>query len=167
MAQGESGPVPFRLSGLPAGTPLTAPVRLARLRRRIGHDHREMEQAPGLARFEGRTRNGRHHHATPVSAAHAFRTLQRPARDPRTPGAGLSLHQVVREPRTLLATWAGACPACHRDIPPNTDLAKHYETVTRTALYASASTLGVPAGPRAPAGQDSVTSRDSPGSSQK
>ncbi|MFE0377156.1 hypothetical protein ACFW1M_16555 [Streptomyces inhibens] len=31
--------------------------------------------------------------------------------------AGLSLYQVVRELQILLATWTGACPTCHRDIP--------------------------------------------------
>ncbi|MFI1767391.1 hypothetical protein ACH41H_35815, partial [Streptomyces sp. NPDC020800] len=30
---------------------------------------------------------------------------------------GLSLYQVVRTMQTLLATWAGTCPTCHRDIP--------------------------------------------------
>ena len=32
-------------------------------------------------------------------------------------GGGLSLYQVVRDLQILLATWTGACPTCHRDIP--------------------------------------------------
>nr|WP_228040687.1 IS701 family transposase [Streptomyces chromofuscus] len=59
---GESEPVQFWLSDLPADTPLTTLVRLAKLRWRIEHDYREMKQALGLAHFEGRTWNGWHHH---------------------------------------------------------------------------------------------------------
>ncbi|MEU5324604.1 GAP family protein [Streptomyces sp. NPDC021056] len=36
---------------------------------------------------------------------------------PKRRRAGLSLYQVVRDLQTLLATWTGACPTCHRDIP--------------------------------------------------
>ncbi|WP_405677740.1 IS701 family transposase [Streptomyces sp. NBC_00868] len=79
--QGE--PVQFWLSDLPADTPLTTLVRLAKLRWRIEHDYREMKQALGLAHFEGRTFNGWHHHVTLVSVAHAFCTLQRLARAPK------------------------------------------------------------------------------------
>jgi SRSO17 transposase len=80
---GESEPVQFWLSNLPSGMPLAKLVRLAKLRWRIEHDYREMKQALGLAHFEGRTWNGWHHHVTLVSAAHAFCTLQRLARDPK------------------------------------------------------------------------------------
>ena len=80
---GESEPVQFWLSDLPADTPLTTLVRLAKLRWRIEHDYREMKQALGLAHFEGRTWNGWHHHVTLVSVAHAFCTLQRLARAPK------------------------------------------------------------------------------------
>jgi SRSO17 transposase len=81
----EPEPVQFWLSDLPADTPLTTLVRLAKLRWRIEHDYREMKQALGLAHFEGRTWNGWHHHVTLVSAAHAFCTLQRLARSPKDP----------------------------------------------------------------------------------
>lgn len=73
----------FWLSSLPSGMPLAALVRLAKLRWRIEHDYREMKQALGLAHFEGRTWNGWYHHVTLVSAAHAFCTPQRLARDPK------------------------------------------------------------------------------------
>lgn len=79
----EPEPVQFWLSNMPADTPLTTLVRLAKLRWRIEHDYREMKQALGLAHFEGRTWNGWHHHVTLVSAAHAFCTLQRLARAPK------------------------------------------------------------------------------------
>jgi SRSO17 transposase len=80
---GHSEPVQFWLSDLPADTPLTTLVRLAKLRWRIEHDYREMKQALGLAHFEGRTWAGWHHHVTLVSVAHAFCTLQRLARAPK------------------------------------------------------------------------------------
>lgn len=79
----EPEPVQFWLSNLPSGMPLATLVRLAELRWRIEHDYREMKQALGLAHFEGRTWSGWHHHVTLVSAAHAFCTLQRLARDPK------------------------------------------------------------------------------------
>jgi SRSO17 transposase len=82
---GESEPVQFWLSSLPPGMPLATLARLAKLRRRIEHDYREMKQALGLAHFEGRTWVGWHHHVTLVSAAHAFCTLQRLTRDPKDP----------------------------------------------------------------------------------
>ncbi|KPI02428.1 hypothetical protein OV450_4678 [Actinobacteria bacterium OV450] len=80
---GEPEPVQLWLSDLPADTPLTTLVRLAKLRWRIEHDYREMKQALGLAHFEGRTWNGWHHHVTLVSVAHAFCTLQRLATTPK------------------------------------------------------------------------------------
>ncbi|MGC0337894.1 SRSO17 transposase [Streptomyces sp. SLBN-8D4] len=75
--------VQFWLSNLPADTPLTTLVRLAKLRWRMEHGFRERKQALGLAHFEGRTWNGWHHHVPLVSAAHAFCTLQRLARTPK------------------------------------------------------------------------------------
>ncbi|MGW6413435.1 hypothetical protein ACWF95_41410 [Streptomyces vinaceus] len=41
-------------------------------------------------------------------------------RSPKRHGVGLSLYRIVRELQTLLATWTGACPTCHRDIPTPT-----------------------------------------------
>ncbi|WP_405445796.1 IS701 family transposase [Streptomyces erythrochromogenes] len=79
----QAEPIQFWFSNLPADTPLTTLVRLAKLRWRIEHDYREMKQALGLAHFEGRTWAGWHHHVTLVSAAHAFCTLQRLARAPK------------------------------------------------------------------------------------
>ncbi|MFI7018973.1 transposase [Streptomyces sp. NPDC050164] len=79
----EPEPVQFRLSNLPADTPLATLVRTPKLRWRIEHDYREMKQALGLAHFEGRTWRGRHHHVSLVSVAHAFCTLQRIIRSPK------------------------------------------------------------------------------------
>lgn len=57
--------------------------RLAKMRWRIEHDYREMKHGLGLDHFEGRTWRGWHHHATLVTAAHAFLTLRR--LDPKAP----------------------------------------------------------------------------------
>ncbi|MFD8019956.1 transposase [Streptomyces lavendulae] len=56
--------VQFWLSDLPANTPLPVLARTAKLRRRIESDCREMNQALGLAHFEGGTWPGWHHHVT-------------------------------------------------------------------------------------------------------
>ncbi|MEW1552087.1 hypothetical protein AB0421_36910 [Streptomyces tsukubensis] len=57
-------------------------MRIAKLRRRIENDYREVKQVLGLAHFEGRTWLGRNSHITLVSAAHAFCALQRLCRSP-------------------------------------------------------------------------------------
>ncbi|GGY89497.1 hypothetical protein GCM10010327_20410 [Streptomyces nitrosporeus] len=51
--------------------------RLAKIRRRIEHDCRELKHGLGLDHFEGRSWAGRHHHVTLVTAARAFLTEQR------------------------------------------------------------------------------------------
>lgn len=70
-------PTDYWLSSLPADTPITTLVRLAKLRWRIEHDYRELKDGLGLDHFEGRSYRGWHHHVTLVSVAHAFLTLQR------------------------------------------------------------------------------------------
>lgn len=75
-------PVKYWLSNLPADTELRRLVRLAKLRWRIEHDYRELKDALGLDHFEGRSFRGWHHHATLVSVAHGFLTLERRRRPP-------------------------------------------------------------------------------------
>jgi SRSO17 transposase len=78
-------PVKYWLSNLPAQTPITTLVRLAKLRWRIEHDYRELKQCLGLDHYEGRTFGGLHHHLTCVTVAHAFLTCCRLTRgDPDT-----------------------------------------------------------------------------------
>jgi SRSO17 transposase len=57
--------------------PVAELVRLAKIRRRIEHDYRELKHGLGLDHFEGRSWTGWHHHVTLVTAAHAFLTEQR------------------------------------------------------------------------------------------
>ena len=110
-------PVKYWLSNLPADTPLTRLVALAKLRWRIEHDYRELKDALGLDHFEGRSFRGWHHHVTLVSLAHGFLTLERAA--PKSACAGLTLFQVLRELQQLVACWTGACPTCRRELPPD------------------------------------------------
>jgi SRSO17 transposase len=72
-----SEPTDYWLSDLPEGTPLAELVRLAKIRWRIEHDHRELKTALGLDHFEGRTFAGWHRHVTLVTAAQLFVTLLR------------------------------------------------------------------------------------------
>ncbi|WP_405591818.1 IS701 family transposase [Streptomyces sp. NBC_01092] len=84
-ADGEDKPTRFWLSDLPDDTPVADLVRLAKIRWRIEHDYRELKHGLGLDHFEGRSWNGWHHHATLVTAAHAFLTEQRLAPKADTP----------------------------------------------------------------------------------
>ncbi len=60
-------PTDYWLSSLPADTPITDLVRLAKVRRRIEHDYRELKHGLGLDHFEGRSWPGWHHHITLVT----------------------------------------------------------------------------------------------------
>ncbi|MEU6056409.1 IS701 family transposase [Streptomyces xanthochromogenes] len=75
--EGESEPVKYWISNLPAGMPAKDLVRLAKARWRIEHDYRELKTALGLDHFEGRSFNGWHRHVTLVTAAHLFLSEQR------------------------------------------------------------------------------------------
>ncbi|MFD9041166.1 IS701 family transposase [Streptomyces bottropensis] len=81
----EDKPTRFWLSDLPDDTPIADLVRLAKIRWRIEHDYRELKHGLGLDHFEGRSWPGWHHHATLVTAAHAFLTEQRLAPKADTP----------------------------------------------------------------------------------
>jgi SRSO17 transposase len=73
----QAEPVKYRLSNLPADTPLVELVRLGKLRWRIEQDYRELKGALGLDHFQGRSFGGWHHHVSLVSVAHGFLTLER------------------------------------------------------------------------------------------
>ena len=77
-------PTDYWLSNLPADVAIADLARLAKVRRRIEHDCRELKHGLGLDHFEGRSWPGWHHHVTLVTAAHAFLTEQRLA--PKAPG---------------------------------------------------------------------------------
>ncbi|MFJ7071058.1 IS701 family transposase [Streptomyces sp. NPDC101115] len=75
--EGESEPVKYWISNLPATIPDKDLVRLAKARWRIEHDYRELKTGLGLDHFEGRSFTGWHRHVTLVTAAHLFLTEQR------------------------------------------------------------------------------------------
>ena len=79
-------PTDYWISDLPADTPISTLVRLAKMRWRIENDYRELKTGLGLAHFEGRTFNGWHRHTTLVTAAHLFITQIRLTR-PKADGA--------------------------------------------------------------------------------
>jgi SRSO17 transposase len=87
MAANQTTPTGYWISDLPADTPTEDLVRLAKIRWRIEHDYRELKHGLGLDHFEGRSWNGWHHHATLVTAAHAFLTEQRLSPKADAPGS--------------------------------------------------------------------------------
>lgn len=62
---GESEPVKYWLSNLPADTDPATLVRLGKIRWRIEPDYRELKTGLGLDHFEGRSWIGWHRHVTP------------------------------------------------------------------------------------------------------
>lgn len=74
---GETEPVKYWLSNLPADTDPATLVRLGKIRWRIEHDYRELKTGLGLDHFEGRSFIGWHRHVTLVTAAHLFITTLR------------------------------------------------------------------------------------------
>lgn len=72
-----TAPTDYRISDLPADTPLKTLVRLAKIRWRIEHDYRELTTGLGLSHFEGRAFTGWHRHVTLGTAAQLFITRPR------------------------------------------------------------------------------------------
>jgi SRSO17 transposase len=79
-------PTDYWLSNLPAGTPISELVRLAKIRWRIEHDYRELKTGLGLDHFEGRSFTGWHRHVTLAVLAQAFCTLLRSHPKAHAPG---------------------------------------------------------------------------------
>jgi len=79
-------PTDYWLSNLPAGTPISELVRLAKIRWRVEHDYRELKTGLGLDHFEGRSFTGWHRHVTLAVLAQAFCTMLRADPKARTPG---------------------------------------------------------------------------------
>jgi SRSO17 transposase len=73
----ETEPTKYWLSTLPAETPLSELVRLAKHRWIIERDYEELKQELGLGHFEGRNWRGFHHHATLCIAAYGFLVAER------------------------------------------------------------------------------------------
>jgi SRSO17 transposase len=74
---GETEPIKYWLSTLPADTPLRDLVRMAKHRWIIERDYEELKQELGLGHYEGRGWRGFHHHATLCIAAYGFLVAER------------------------------------------------------------------------------------------
>src|SRR6266581_4577019 len=106
MAPEADKPTDYWLSDLPEATPVAELVRLAKIRWRTGHDYRELKTGPlrgplvhrlAPPRHPGRPRPGLLHHDQDR---------------PKSPCAGMTLYQVLRELQIVLALILGACPLC-------------------------------------------------------
>src|SRR5215213_1473553 len=93
--QGESEPIKYWLSTLPADTMLADLVDQAKLRWRIERDYQELKQEIGLSHYEGRGWRGFHHHATLSIAAYAFLVCERS----RIPPSGPRSAALLKAPR--------------------------------------------------------------------
>jgi SRSO17 transposase len=87
--RGAAEPTKYWLSTLPAPTPVTDLVRLAKLRWRIERDDQELKDELGLDHFEGRGWRGFHHHGALCIAAYAYLAAERARVSPPAPLAFL------------------------------------------------------------------------------
>jgi SRSO17 transposase len=120
--RGEVAPTEFWLSTLPAGTPLSQAVRLAKLRWRIERDYEELKGEFGLDHFEGRGWRGFHHHGTLCIAAYAFLAAERARLSPPEPLSFLRAPRVPRgfRPRGTPGATRATRGRFHRDTPQDT-----------------------------------------------
>jgi SRSO17 transposase len=88
---GETEPIKYWLSTLPANTKLTDLARLAKQRWIIERDYQELKQELGLGHFEGRGWRGFHHHATLCIAAYGFLVAERSRFSPSARAGKLEL----------------------------------------------------------------------------
>lgn len=118
----ESEPTKFWLSTMPADTPASQLVRLAKIRWRIERDYEELKREFGLDHFEGRGWRGFHHHATLSIAAYGFLAAERARLSPPEP---LSFLRAPRLPRSFRPRGSPGAPGAprprlHRDPPADT-----------------------------------------------
>lgn len=88
---GETEPIKYWLSTLPAHTKLKDLVQLAKHRWIIERDYEELKQELGLGHFEGRGWRGFHHHATLCIAAYGFLVAERSRFSPSARAGELEL----------------------------------------------------------------------------
>ena len=88
---GETEPIKYWLSTLPAKTKLKDLVQLAKHRWIIERDYQELKQELGLGHFEGRGWRGFHHHATLCIAAYGFLVAERSRFSPSARAGELEL----------------------------------------------------------------------------
>jgi SRSO17 transposase len=113
-------PSDYWLSNLPANSDRERLARLARLRRTIELDYRQLKGELGLDHYEGRSCLGFHHHCALVTCAHAFLTLERP--DPKPHGRPDTAPGGAAPPARppLLGRPLPNLPPAHRPRPAHT-----------------------------------------------
>ena len=82
---GQAQPTQYFLSNLLEGTAFKTLVHTLKMRWRIEHDYRSLEEEVGLDRYEGRNRPDFHHHARLFIAAYGFLMLHWPSGVKKTP----------------------------------------------------------------------------------
>jgi SRSO17 transposase len=88
---GESEPIKYCLSTVPADIALVELVHLAKHRWIIERDYQELKQELGLGHYEGRGWRGFHHHATLCIAAYGFLVAERNLFSPSARAGNLRL----------------------------------------------------------------------------
>ena len=88
---GQTEPVRYWLSNLPANHKLAELVRLAKHRWIIERDYQELKQELGLGHYEGRSWRGFHHHAALCIAAYGFLVAERSRFSPSARAGQLGL----------------------------------------------------------------------------
>jgi SRSO17 transposase len=96
--RGETEPIKYWVSTLPADTKLKALVKMAKHRWIIERDYEELKQEMGLGHFEGRNWRGFHHHATLCIAAYGFLVAERNRFSPSACAGQLGLVTPERAP---------------------------------------------------------------------
>ena len=83
--EGESEPIKYWLSKMPADIGIETMVDRTKLRWRIERDYQDLKQELGLGHYEGRGWRGLHHHITLCIAAYGFLIGERAAFPPQDP----------------------------------------------------------------------------------
>jgi SRSO17 transposase len=134
-AKGESEPLKYFLSTLPAETSIHELVRVAKLRWRIERDYQELKQEFGLDHFEGRSWRGFHHHATLSIAAYGFLLVDRLAYPKKTVQHSI-LGEIPALPADFRPRGSPATPATRPGLDRN--------PTPRTGRRTDRSTLALP-----------------------
>jgi SRSO17 transposase len=113
----EPEPTKYWLSTMPADTPASQLVRLAKIRWRIERDYEELKGEFGLDHFEGRGWRGFHHHGTLCIAAYAYLAAERARLSPPEPLSFLRPAAVSRgfKPRGSPGATGAPRPRIHRN----------------------------------------------------
>ena len=131
--QGEPAPTKSWLSTMPADTPASQLVRLAKIRWRIERDYEELKSEFGLDHFEGRGWRGFHHHGTLCIAAYAGGAAERARLSPPQP---LSFLRPARVPQGFTARGSPReARASRRRLHRNAPNAAHTGHVATPPLH--------------------------------